>query len=102
MKCFKYFLKVCLFLSISCFIILVSLYTYAYLSSGIDIKTSNSFYIYDNNDQLVYQGSGNSEWVDLEDVSTYFIDAIISTEDKHFYTHMGFDYFRIIKISELL
>ena len=97
MKCFKYFLKVCLFLSISCFIILVSLYTYAYLSSGIDIKTSNSFYIYDNNDQLVYQGSGNSEWVDLEDVSTYFIDAIISTEDKHFYTHMGFDYFRIIK-----
>ena len=73
------------------------LYIYAYLSGGIDIKTSNSFYIYDNNDALVYQGSGNSEWVDIDDVSPYFLDAIISTEDKNFYKHMGFDYLRIAK-----
>ena len=61
------------------------------------MKTSNSFYIYDNNESLVYLGSGNSEWVDLDDVSPYFIDAIISTEDKYFYNHIGFDYLRIIK-----
>jgi len=73
------------------------LYVYAYFSPGIDIKTSNSFYIYDNNKELVYRGSGNSEWVDLEDVSEYFLDAIISTEDKYFYKHMGFDYLRIAK-----
>lgn len=97
MKYFRYFLKICLFLAITCFVVMISLYTYAYFSSGIDIKTSNSFYIYDNKSMLVYQGSGNSEWVDLDDVSPYFIDAIISTEDKHFYDHMGFDYLRIAK-----
>ncbi len=82
---------------ISGVILLSCLYVYAYFSPGIDIKTSNSFYIYDNNDSLVYQGSGNSEWVDLEDVSDIFLSAIISTEDKHFFEHMGFDYLRIAK-----
>ena len=82
---------------ISFVVTMSALYLYAYLSGSIDIKTSNSFYIYDNKNMLVYQGSGNSEWVDLESVSPYFIDAIISTEDKHFYKHMGFDYLRIAK-----
>lgn len=34
-------------------------------------------------------------WVDLEDMSPFLIDAVISTEDKNFYTHNGFDYRRI-------
>ena len=93
----KFTFKLFLFFIISFVISMSALYIYAYLSGGIDIKTSNSFYIYDNKTELVYQGSGNSEWVDLEDVSPYFIDAIISTEDKHFYKHMGFDYLRIAK-----
>jgi len=95
-RCFL-ILKIFLFIIISGLITLSGLYLYAYLSPGIDIKTSNSFYIYDDENSLVYQGSGNSEWVNLEDVSDYFIDAIISTEDKHFYKHMGFDYLRIVK-----
>jgi len=90
-------LKISVFILFSFIVCLSCLYVYAYLSPGIDIKTSNSFYIYDNNEELVYRGSGNSEWVDLEDVSPYFLDAIISTEDKHFYKHMGFDYLRIAK-----
>jgi len=90
-------LKIFLFIIISSLITLSGLYLYAYLSPGIDIKTSNSFYIYDDNNTIVYQGSGNSEWVNLENVSNYFLDAIISTEDKHFYEHMGFDYLRIAK-----
>lgn len=89
--------KCCLFIFITGVIVLSCLYIYAYLSPGVDIKTSNSFYIYDNKEELVYQGSGNSEWVDIENVSPYFIEAIISTEDKHFYKHMGFDYLRIAK-----
>jgi len=97
MKKLIFVFKCFLFVIISGLIILSGLYLYAYLSPGIDIKTSNSFYIYDNNSSLVYQGSGNSEWVDLDDVSDYFIDAIVSTEDKHFYKHMGFDYLRILK-----
>ena len=97
MKRCLFIFKIFLFIVISSLITLSGLYLYAYLSPGIDIKTSNSFYIYDDKNSLVYQGSGNSEWVDLEDVSDYFLDAIISTEDKHFYEHMGFDYLRIAK-----
>ena len=97
MKKIKFGFKLCIFALISFIVCMSCLYVYAYLSGGIDIKTSNSFYIYDNKEELVYQGSGNSEWVDLEDVSPYFLDAIVSTEDKYFYKHMGFDYLRIAK-----
>ena len=93
----KFIFKVFVFLFITFVVSIGFLYIYQYLSPGIDIKTSNSFYIYDNNENLVYLGSGNSEWVDIEDVSPYFLDAIISTEDKYFYNHIGFDYARIVK-----
>ena len=72
MKRFLFVIKIFLFIIISSLITLSGLYLYAYLSPGIDIKTSNSFYIYDNKEELVYQGSGNSEWVDIESVSSYF------------------------------
>lgn len=97
MKKILFIIKSFLFILISGIIVLSCLYIYAYLSPGIDIKTSNSFYIYDNKDTLIYQGSGNSEWVNLENVSDNFINAIVSTEDKHFYSHKGFDYLRIMK-----
>ena len=97
MKSIKFFFKSIVFICFTGIICLVFLYVYSYLSPGIDIKTSNSFYIYDNNNKLVYLGSGNSEWVDIEDVSPYFLDAIISTEDKYFFKHIGFDYLRIAK-----
>ncbi len=97
MKRIKLLFKLSIFVLISFIVCLSCLYVYAYLSPGIDIKTSNSLYIYDNNENLVYQGSRNNEWVSLNDVSENFINAILSTEDKHFYTHMGFDYLRIAK-----
>ena len=97
MRHFKFIFKLGVFSFISFIICISLLYVYAYLSGGIDIKSSNSFYIYDNKNDIVYQGSGNSEWVDIDNVSPYFLDAIISTEDKYFYKHMGFDYLRIAK-----
>ena len=53
--------------------------------------------LYDINNNLIENTYGNSKWANLEDVSPYFIDAIISIEDKNFYNHNGFDYIRIIK-----
>ena len=76
---------------------IAGLYIYAYFSPKLDIKNANQFYIYDDKEQLVYQGSGNNEWVSLDEMSPYFIDAVINTEDKRFYKHHGFDYLRIIK-----
>lgn len=61
------------------------------------IRTNGKFYIYDNQNELVYQGSSSSEWVNFEDISDNFKNAVISVEDKNFYNHQGFDYLRIAK-----
>ncbi len=98
MKHFKRFYKICLVLLIIFLISLASLYVCAYFAPTLDIKNSGHFYIYDGKENLVYQGSSSSRWVDLEDVSPYIIDAVISVEDKNFYKHNGFDYLRIIKV----
>lgn len=86
-----------IFLFISFVVILIGLYTYAYLSPKLDLKKSGSLYIYDNKDELLYQGSRNNEWANLSDISPYLVDAVINVEDKNFYVHHGFDYLRIAK-----
>lgn len=97
MKLAKKTIKLGIFFSILGILTLISLYVVAYFSPVLDIKSTGQYYIYDNENNLVFQGSGNAKWVNLEDVSPYFIDAIISTEDKNFYKHNGFDYLRILK-----
>ena len=86
-----------IFLFISFVVILIGLYTYAYLSPKLDLKKSGSLYIYDNKDVLLYQGSRSNEWANLSDISPYLVDAVVSVEDKNFYEHHGFDYLRIAK-----
>ena len=97
MKFIKKTIKLGIIFSILGIFGVISLYICAYFSPVLDIKSTGQYYIYDNDNSLVFQGSGNSKWVDLSDVSPYFIDAIISTEDKNFYKHNGFDYLRIMK-----
>lgn len=94
MKVFKKFI---IFNIIVFLLSIIGLYCYAYFSPKLDIKNANQFYIYDDNNDLIYQGSGNNEWISLDEVSPYFIDAIVSTEDKNFYKHFGFDFIRIAK-----
>lgn len=86
---------------ISFIVVIIGLYTYAYLSPRLDLKTSGSLYLYDNNGELIYQGSRNNEWVNIEDISEYLINATVAVEDKNFYKHHGFDYLRIIKAMYL-
>ena len=97
MKIIKRLFKINIIILIIGIISLGGVYLAAYLSPVLDIKTTGQFYIYDNKDNIVYQGSGTNKWVGLDDISSNFIDAIISIEDKNFYKHNGFDYLRIIK-----
>lgn len=101
MKLIKKFFKVIVFFLILGIFVYAGLYCYAYFSPKLDIKNANQFYIYDDKNELVYQGSGNSEWVNLDEISPYFIEAVLNTEDKNFYEHNGFDYLRIIKAMYL-
>lgn len=70
---------------------------YSYFTPKLDIKSANSFYLYDINNNLVFYGNGQEKWVDLDDMGTLTINATISVEDKLFYKHNGFNFFRIIK-----
>lgn len=80
---------------ITLFIILYyGLYFYASTTNKLDINSASGYYIYDSDNELV---DGTNEWVKLNDISKYLINATISIEDKNFYKHRGFDFFRIIK-----
>ena len=74
---------------------MVGLYGYCYITPKMDINKSQSYYLYDNKDEMVF--NNNNKWISLDKISPYLIDATISTEDKHFYHHIGFDYLRIAK-----
>ncbi len=89
--------KTAVFLFLAGIIIITGLYAYAYLSPKLDIKTSGSYSIFDDENNLIYLGSKTGEWVNLEDVSQDLINAVLSVEDKNFYNHHGFDYLRIGK-----
>ena len=97
MRRIRFFTKLGIFFIASFLIIMVGLYTYAYFSPKLELTNIGQMYIYDKDKTLVYQGSGTSEWVNLEDISTHLIDAVVNVEDKNFYKHQGFDYLRIAK-----
>ena len=94
MKIFKKIGKFLVFLGLMFVIGNIGLYIYCLITPKIQISRNQSYYLYDNNNEIIFN---NYSWVELDDVSDYVIDATLSTEDKHFYKHFGFDYLRIAK-----
>ena len=94
MKILRKLLKLFTFLGFIFIFGNIGLYMYALFSPKIQITRNQTYYLYDNQDKLIFN---NYSWLGLEDISSDLIEATISTEDKHFYKHFGFDYFRIIK-----
>lgn len=72
---------------------------YVKLSPSLNINSTNSIQLLDNNDFVFFKGNESKEWVSLDYISDDLINATISTEDKNFYKHFGFDLLRIIKAS---
>ena len=72
-----------------------SLYLAAIFTPKLNINNNSSFSFYDINNNLY--PSNTNDWVKLNDISKYLIDATIAVEDKRFYKHIGFDYLRILK-----
>ena len=94
MKIIKKILLISIILILLLEIIYLILYLYV-KKNPIDIKINNSYYIYDKDNNLV--NSISDEWIKLDNISDYLINATLSIEDKKFYNHHGFDYLRIIK-----
>ena len=97
MKIVKRIFKINLFVTISIFICICGLYTYAYLTPPKEMSSIGKIYLYDNKNELIETGSSTTDWVNLDNISSDFKNATISVEDKNFYKHQGFDYPRIIK-----
>ena len=83
----------------SCFILFlifnIGLYLYCYITPKISINKAQGYYLYDTDNNLLF--NDNKDWIELENISPYLIDATINTEDKFFYEHLGFDFLRIGK-----
>lgn len=96
---FKKFFKYTLFLTLLIGSLFLCGYGYSKLSNKLEIKSANNISMYDNTNEAFFQGNGTSKWVNLNDISKNVINATISTEDKKFYKHFGFDFLRITKAS---
>jgi 1A family penicillin-binding protein len=70
------------------------IYFYAKTRPKLSIDSANGFYLYDSEGELF---NGNDEWISIDNISPYLINATISIEDKNFYKHKGFDFLRIAK-----
>jgi len=97
MKFIKKTIKLITFLIILIATIGLSVYGYGQVSTKLEIKSANNISLYDIDGNMYFQGHGTNEWVNLDDISQNVINATISTEDKYFYEHFGFDFLRIIK-----
>lgn len=76
-------------------LLLLCIYLYAYISPKLRVDGANGYYLYDNKKKL-FNGN-NEDWASLNKISDNLINATISTEDKNFYKHKGFDLLRIVK-----
>lgn len=97
MKIFKKILKLGCLIGVLFFIFGLSFYGYSKLSTKLEIKNANNISLYDKNGNVFFVGNGTNAWIELEDISKNLINATISTEDKNFYKHFGFDFPRILK-----
>lgn len=97
MRIVKIILKILTFILISALVFYIGLNIYALITPKLNITNNGTYHLYDNKDNLVYLGSSTSSWADIEDISEHLKDAVISVEDKKFYSHPGFDVLRIAK-----
>ena len=99
MKLKKRIFKYLIILILGSIFLINGIYYYAKLLPKLDIKNVNTFYLYTSNNELYFQGSGEKEWVNLDEISNNLITTTINIEDKKFYEHHGIDILRVIKAS---
>ena len=97
MKFLKKSLKILIITIFLSIFLITGLYLYARTIPKLDINNTGSYYLYDINDELFFQGNGTSKWANLNEISDYVKKATIVVEDKDFYNHHGFNIPRIIK-----
>ena len=96
-KKFVFFIKTIFSLGVIFVVMNILLYGYCYITPRLSIHKTQSYYLYDNENKLIFDDS--NDWIELSKISPYLIKATLATEDKYYYQHLGFDYSRIIKAA---
>ena len=96
MKKTTIFIKIIFLLFFIAIIFIISLYVYAYITPKFNINTVSTITYYDKNNNDIFLNNQNN-YVKLSDISDNVKNAIVSIEDKNFYSHNGFDLLRIFK-----
>lgn len=97
MKKITLIIKIFIFLFFTCIIVNMSFYAYAFITPKFQINTSKNITFYDKNNNDILKDNIENDYVELSNINDNVKNAIISIEDKNFYTHKGFDYLRILK-----
>ena len=97
MKKRRLLLKIIVFFIFFIYTFIGLFYLYIKLSPKLNLKKANTVILYDKDNKEFFRGNGSKEWIDLKNIDKDLVNATISTEDKRFYGHNGFDYIRIIK-----
>ena len=78
---FKKISKFFIFFMLLFLLIHGGLYVYCISTPKLQISRNQSYYLYDNNNELIFN---NYSWLDLDQISKYLIDATLSTICKKF------------------
>ena len=77
-------------------ILILGLYVYAFITPKVNINEKDSIVLLDRNGNDIFNKDYNN-YVKLNEINNDVKNAIISIEDKNFYSHNGFDIPRILK-----
>ena len=90
MKLWKRVLLTVIFIFLSLYCLLYGYALFHHLS--LDEQRKN-ITLYDINGEVLYESNfkKNMSWTPLEDIPQFLQDAVVSVEDKRFYTHAGID-----------
>ena len=98
MKKILFIIKSLILLTFIIIIITLSLYVYAFITPKFTINNSNdNITFYDSNGNNIFKENYDNNYIHLDNINENIKNAIVSIEDKNFYSHNGFDFMRILK-----
>ena len=97
MKKILFIIKILVLLFFITIIVYLGFYVYAFITPKFNINNTDSIVYYDINGNNIFDTNYKNNYVKLDEISDNVKKAIISIEDKNFYSHRGFDFLRILK-----
>ena len=96
MKKYLFILRLLIVLFFTIIIFILGLYVYAFITPKVIINEKDSIILLDKDGNNIFNKNYNN-YVSLNEINDNVKKAIISIEDKNFYSHNGFDVLRILK-----